>query len=352
MAILAEDFVYVVGVDTHAQTHTAAVVDRTGAVLAEFSDTTDPAGLERLVEAARRAASGARLWAVEQTGSYGAGLTALLGALGETVVEIDRPARPARRRGKDDGLDALRAAREALSRAHLASPRARGAREALRVLLATRRASVAARTAAICQLKALVVTAPSALRRSLRGLPRAELVRTCSRLHLMQRHDEERRAAVLALRATARRIEHLAEEAAHLEAELTRLVRGLCPQLLGLPGLGVITSAQLLVSWSHPGRIRSEAAFAALAGVAPLPASSGQVSRHRLSRQGDRQLNRALHNIVLVRLRHDRATRSYAARRAAEGRSLREIQRCLKRAVARQLFRFLERNARMALDAP
>lgn len=352
MAILAEDFVHVVGVDTHAQTHTAAVVDRTGAVRAEFSDTTDPAGLERLVEAARGAAPAARLWAVEQTGSYGAGLTALLGALGETVVEIDRPARPARRRGKDDGLDALRAAREALSRAHLASPRARGAREALRVLLATRRASVAARSAAICQLKALVVTAPSALRQSLRGLPRAELVRTCSRLHLMQRHDEERRAAALALRATARRIEYLAEEAAHLEAELTRLVRRLCPQLLGLSGLGVITSAQLLVSWSHPGRIRSEAAFAALAGVAPLPASSGQVSRHRLSRQGDRQLNRALHNIVLVRLRHDRATRSYAARRAAEGRSLREIQRCLKRAVARQLFRFLERHARTALDAP
>lgn len=270
MAILAEDFTYVVGVDTHAHTHAGAVVDRTGAVLAEFGDTTDPAGLERLIEAARRAAPGARLWAVEQTGSYGAGLTALLGALGEAVVEIDRPARPARRRGKDDGLDALRAAREALSRTHLASPRARGAREALRVLLVTRRASVAARTAAICQLKALVVTAPSALRQSLRGLSRVELVRTCSRLHLMQRHDEERRAAVLALRATARRIDYLAEEAAELEAELARLVKVVCPPLLGLPGLGVITSAQLLVSWSHPGRIRSEAAFAALAGVAPL----------------------------------------------------------------------------------
>lgn len=148
----------------------------------------------------------------------------------------------------------------------------------------------------------------------------------------------------MALRATARRIERLSEEVAELQAELDRLVRAACPQLLGLAGLGVITSAQVLVSWSHPGRIRSEAAFAALAGVAPIPASSGQVSRHRLSRQGDRQLNRALHNVVLVRLRHDPATRAYAARRQAEGRSLREIQRCLKRAVARQLFRFLERN--------
>ncbi len=121
-----------------------------------------------------------------------------------------------------------------------------------------RRASVAARTAAINQLRALVVTAPSALRESLRGLTRVELVRTCARLHLMQRHDEERRAAVLALRATARRVEHLTEEATALEKELERLVRAMCPALLDLPGLGVITSSQILVSWSHPGRIRSE----------------------------------------------------------------------------------------------
>lgn len=344
MAILAEGVAFIVGVDTHLTTHAAAVIDRTGSLLGQFEDTTDPAGLGRLIDSARRAGPGERLWAIEQTGSYGAGLTALLVALGEAVVEIDRPARPARRRGKNDGLDAVRAAREVLSRTHLASPRARGRREALRVLLSTRRAAVGARSAAICQLKALVVTAPSALRESLRGLARMELVRTCSRLHLMQRHDEERRAAVMALRATARRIERLSEEVAELQAELDRLVRAACPQLLGLAGLGVITSAQVLVSWSHPGRIRSEAAFAALAGVAPIPASSGQVSRHRLSRQGDRQLNRALHNVVLVRLRHDPATRAYAARRQAEGRSLREIQRCLKRAVARQLFRFLERN--------
>lgn len=347
MAILAEEYAHVVGVDTHARTHAAAVVDPTGAVRAEFAATTDPAGLGRLIDEVRQVAPGPRLWAVEQTGSYGAGLTALLAALGEAVVEIDRPARPPRRRGKDDGLDAIRAAREALSRAHLANPRARGSREALRVLLSTRRAAVAARTAALNQLRALVVTAPSALRESLRGLGRAELVRTCSRLHLMERHDEERRAAVLTLRATARRIEHLTQESATLEAELRRLVAIICPALFTLPGLGVITASQLLVSWSHPRRLRSEAAFAALAGVAPIPASSGQVSRQRLSRHGDRQLNRALHNIVLVRARHDPATRTYIARRSAEGRSLREIQRCLKRTVARQLFRFLERNARM-----
>ena len=222
MAILAEDFVYVVGVDTHAQTHTAAVVDRTGAVLCRV-----PAirpirpGWSGWSSAARGAASGARLWAVEQTGSYGAGLTALLGALGETGGR-DRsprppgaPARQGRRPRRRSGRRARPSAAriwQARALAGLARPCGSSwPRDA---------PALAARTAAICQLKALVVTAPSALRQSLRGLPRAELVRTCSRLHLMQRHDEERRAAVLALRATARRIEYLAEEADHLEAEL------------------------------------------------------------------------------------------------------------------------------------
>jgi len=190
-----------------------------------------------------------------------------------------------------------------------------------------------------------VVTAPSALRESLRGLSTRELVRTCSRLHLKGRHDDERRGAVLALRATAQRIGFLSEQAAELEDELDRLIRQLCPALLDLPGLGVVTSAQILVSWSHRGRIRNEPAFAALAGAAPIPASSGELTRHRLSRSGDRQLNRALHNVVLARMRTDARTGEYVARRRAEGRSTREIQRCLKRAVARQLYRFLEAHA-------
>lgn len=348
MQIVAGDYDHVIGVDTHARTHSLAVLNRAGAVVLEATDSTDPAGLERLLARVRGCAGGRRLWAIEQTGSYGAGLTALLQASGEDVVEIDRPARPARRGGaKDDGLDARRAAREALSREHLASPRARGTREALRVVLTARRAAVQARTAAICQLKSFVVTAPSVLRESLRGLSTRELVRTCSRLHLMDRHNDERRGAVLGLRSTARRIEFLGEQASELEVELDRLVQDVCPALLELPGLGVVTSAQILVSWSHPGRIRSEAAFAALAGAAPIPASSGQLTRHRLSRRGDRQLNRALHNVVLARMRTEDRTRAYVARRRSEGRSPREIQRCLKRAVARQLFRFLEANARL-----
>jgi transposase len=343
MTIVADQFEFIVGVDTHKQSHSVAVIDPSGAVRSQLRASTDPGGLDRLVDTVRQAAPGRRLWAVEQTGSYGSGLTMLLREVGEETVEIDRPARPARRNGaKDDDLDALRAAREALSRTALAIPRCRGSREAMRVLLVTRRAAVHARTAAICQLKALVVTAPTPLRESLRGLHTQQLIRTCSRLHLMQRHDDERRGTVLSMRATARRIEHLSQEAAELETELKRLLTRQAPGLLNQPGIGIVTGTQVLVSWSHPGRIRSEAAFAALAGAAPIPASSGETVRHRLSRSGDRQLNRALHNIVLSRMRHHDQTIAYVARRRSEGRTVREIQRCLKRTVARQLFRFLE----------
>jgi transposase len=155
---------------------------------------------------------------------------------------------------------------------------------------------------------------------------------------------------VRALRSTARRIQLLAVEAAQLRAELERLVAAVAPWLLELPGIGPISAAQVLVSWSHAGRLRSEAAFAALAGANPIPASSGQVIRHRLNRGGDRQLNRALHTVVLARLRDDPTTRAYAARRRAEGKSARDIRRCLKRAVARQLFKLLERLDRPGVE--
>jgi transposase len=153
-----------------------------------------------------------------------------------------------------------------------------------------------------------------------------------------------------ALRSTAQRIQLLADEAAELQAELERLVAAVMPWLLELPGIGPISAAQILISWSHAGRLRSEAAFAALAGVNPIPASSGQVIRHRLNRGGDRQLNRALHTIVLTRLRDDLDTRAYAARRRAEGKSDRDVRRCLKRTVARQLFNLLERHDRAAVE--
>jgi transposase len=283
---------------------------------------------------------------VEGAGSYGAGLAAFLQARGERVVEVGRPKRPPRRSGaKSDALDAVRAAREALAHDHLTAPRRRGD-EALRVLLATRHSACRAKVGAINQLKALIVGAPEEPRAELRGLATRRQVARCARLRDRPARSLEHRMTIRALRSTAQRIQHLAAEAAGLRAELERLVAAVAPWLLELPGVGPISAAQVLVSWSHAGRLRSDAAFAALAGVNPIPACSGQVTRHRLNRSGDRQLNRALHTIVAARLRDDPATRAYAARRRGEGKSVRDIRRCLKRAVARQLFKLLERMDR------
>src|SRR5262249_28917827 len=306
----------------------------------------DGAGYGCLLAFAREQAPGRRIWAIEGAGSFGAGLTTHLLEQGEWVVEIDRPARPARRNGaKTDVLDAVRAAREALAREHLAQPRRRGDREALRVLLTTREGAMRARTKAINHLKALVVQAPEALRRSLHALPTGELLQRCSQLRTSPAHSVEQRFTRLALRSTARRALALQAEAAALEAPLEALVQEMAPALLAEPGVAPVCAAQLLCSWSHVGRLRSEAAFAALAGVAPVPASSGQVTRHRLNRSGDRQLNRALYTVVLSRVASHAETRAYVSRRTAEGKSPREIRRCLKRHLARRLFKLLEGGA-------
>jgi transposase len=344
MTRLADTADGVIGVDTHRDTLAAAATDRVGGVLAQTETAADLAGYQRLLEFGRAQLPGRRCWAVEGAGSYGAGLASFLQVRGERVVEIGRPKRPARRTGaKSDALDALRAAREALACDHLVTPRRRGDREALRVLLTTRHSACRAKVAAINQLKALIVGAPEELRAELRGLGTKRQITRCAVLRERPTRSLEHRMTVRALRSTAQRIQLLAAEAALLRAELERLVAAIAPWLLELPGVGAISAAQVLVSWSHAGRLRSEAAFAALAGANPISASSGQVTRHRLNRGGDRQLNRALHTIVVARLRDDPSSRRYAARRRSEGKSTRDIRRCLKRAVARQLFKLLER---------
>ena len=184
--------------------------------------------------------------------------------------------------------------------------------------------------------------APEELRAELRGRSTAGQIDYCAGLRARPTRSLEHQATVRALRATAQRIQALAAEADELEAELTVLVGAVAPWLLEVPGVGPLSAAQVLVSWSHAGRFRSEAAFAALAGTNPIPASSGQVTRYRLNRSGDRQLNRALHTILLVRLRIDPDTRAYVARRTAEGKSRRDAKRCLRRVIARQLFRPLD----------
>jgi transposase len=221
------------------------------------------------------------------------------------VVEIDRPTRPARRNGaKTDDLDAVRAAHQALSRDHLAQPRQRGDREAMRVLLTTRHSAMQPRTCAINHLKALVVNAPAPLRDQLRALATDQLLARCAGLRSHPTQPIEHRATIIALRRTARRVLALQAEADDLHAELDTLVGRLAPRLLAEPGIGVICPIQLLTAWSHARRLRSEAAFAVLGGAAPIEASSGKVVRRRLNRSGDRQLNRALHTIVLSRMTH------------------------------------------------
>lgn len=343
MTMLAELVDVVIGVDTHKHTHTAAVVvAATGGAPEVVTIDTDPDGYGELVAMADRH-SGLRAWAIEGTGSYGAGLARYLAERGEVVIELDRPNRPVRRGGaKSDPLDAVRAGREALAREHLAAPRAAGERAALSVRLAARRSAVDASAVAQRQLHSLVVAAPENLRARFRHQTITAMITTAGHLRLHASWDVETRAYAEVLRDLARRVQTLQAEADTHEKAILAIIHSWRPDLLDQLGVGPIVAAVVLCAWSHTGRCRNDAAFASLAGVAPIPASSGLTTRYRLNRCGDRQLNRALHVIVLCRLRYDPDTRAYAERRRAEGKTDREIKRCLKRYVARQLFRLLE----------
>jgi transposase len=342
--MVADEVDYVIGVDTHLDEHVLAVVAApSGAVVARRSVRAGARGYAAALGFAGEAASGARAWAVEGAGHYGAGLARYLAGRGETVLEISRTPRAERRlRGKDDSLDAVRTARAALASETLALPRSGERREALRLLLVARRSAVDVRREALGQLRGVIVTAPDQLREELRSLSAGRLLERCSRLRRSSSASADELAARLVLRSLARRIEAATAEAAELEREILAHVRALAPQLLDEPGVGPIVAAQLIVAWSHRGRLRSEAAFARLAGVAPLPASSGRTTRHRLSRGGDRQLNRALHTVVLHRRQHDPQTKDYIARRIAEGKTRRDATRLLKRYLARRLYRILQ----------
>jgi len=344
--MVAETADFVVGVDTHGQRHWFALVEaRTGALVREWELPACVKGYRRALELAEELAAGRRLWAVEGTGSYGAGLARLLIDAGEQVREVERPLRRGHQgRLKTDSLDALRAARAAFER-RLATPRAGGAREALRVLLATREQAIDVRRVGLNQLRALLVTAPDGLRQRLSGLSPRRLPARCARLRLPAGAGEAEQASVLTLRLCARRVIGATREAEALEREIERLVQALAPGLLAEPGVGPISAGFLLLGWSHHGRLRSEAAFARLAGSAPIPASSGKVSRHRLDRGGDRRLNRALHTIVRARRRNHPPTIAYIERRVSEGKSSREAVRCLKRYLARHFYRLLEQTA-------
>jgi transposase len=341
--MLADELDFVVGVDPHRDRHALAIVRAaTGAALFELQVAASECGYAQALRFAEREALGRRAWAIEGTGSYGAGLARFLAARGERVLEVGRIRRERRSHAKSDALDALRAARSMLGEAELASPRAAGEREALRALMVARAGALAAKAAGLCQLRALLVTCAEPLRSELRSLTRARLLARLAAVRPHRHGDVELRGTLIALRALARRVQALTAEEHELKREIEALVAQLAPALLDEPGVGPVAAAQVLLSWSHSGRFRSEAAFARLAGAAPIPASSGRVHRHRLDPGGDRQLNRALHTVIVSRRKNHAPTIAYIERKTREGKSVREAIRCLKRYLARHLFRLLE----------
>jgi transposase len=312
MNSLSEIVDVVIGVDTHVRTHAAAVVHaRTGGVLAEFVVEATPKGYAALVAFANEH-SGLRAWAIEGASGHGSGLARHLAGHNELVVELDRPERQKRRNGaKSDPLDAIRAAREALSRKKLGTPRATGTRQALSVVLAARRSAVDSATDAQRQLFSLVIAAPETLRSKFRDKKVPQMLQIAARLGLREDFDVETRITAKVLRDLAHRALALTEEAARHEKEILAIIRSWHPELLERVGVGPIVAATVLCAWSHPGRIRSEGAFAMLSGAAPILANSGEVTTHfRLNRFGDRQLNRALNTVVLSRSRYDEATKA------------------------------------------
>lgn len=337
-------FGVIVGVDTHLDQHTAAVVDATGRSLGWRSFPTTVAGYQALVNWAASFGHIERV-GVEGSGCWGLGLTRHLRAQGVPVIEVLRPDRRDRRnRGKSDALDAEAAARAVLSGQAVNLPKTRdGAVEAIRVLKMTRDSAVKARTAAGRQLESLVVTAPEPLRSQLASLKFAELISVCAALSVdPDRLDEPGQAIRQALGVLARRHQQLTVEQHTADRQLAALVRHRAPQLLQRPGIGVQTAATLLITvGDNPDRVRSEAAMAHLCGTAPLPASSGRIVRHRFNPGGDRQANHALYIIVVTRMRIDQRTRDYVTRRTAQGLSKPEIIRCLKRYVAREVHHLL-----------
>ncbi len=345
--MLTELVDHVVGIDPDRDWITAAVVDaNTTGVVTTARFGADSVGYEEaLCWAEAHTVAGERLWAIEGASGFGRGLTAALARAGEWVSEFDRPnAKSTKDGAKSDELDAIRAARETLGRERVNAPRDHeGPREAIRVHTVTRAAAVRARTAAINELKALVVTAPDELRSELRGLTTPRLVKRCAGFRDSTRQPVALRSVRASMRALARRIRFLGEEIRDHNSALKTLVGEVAPQFVTEPGIGVVTAAMLYVAWSHPGRCRNEAAYARLGGVAPLPATSGQTQdRHRLNRRGDRQLNKALYIVAVTRLRYDQETRDYRDRRRSEGKTDREITRCLKRYIARRVWRLLE----------
>jgi transposase len=330
------------GVDTHLDVHVVAALDSIGGLLGVESFTADGGGYRAALRWLESFGEVERV-GVEGTGSYGAGLTRFLLDHGIEVVEVDRPKRQLRRRqGKSDPIDAVAAARAALSGEANGHAKTRdGAVEAIRVLRLARCSARKDRTEAINQMRSIITTAPEELRSELRTLPLGKLLARAAAFR-PGRAGDVTNATKLALRVLARRVQSLQAELKLLDTELRPLVAATAPELVARPGVGTDTAGAILVAaGDNPDRLRSEATFARLCGVSPLDVSSGKQERHRLNRSGDRQANAALWRITLVRLSCDPATRDYLERRTKDGKTKKEAIRCLKRYIAREIYELL-----------
>lgn len=329
------------GVDTHGATHHAAALDELGRELGDREFPTTVAGYRQLLRWLRSFGDLVAV-GVEGTGAYGAGLARFLTAHGIRVIEVDRPDRQARRAaGKTDPLDAYAAARAVQSGRATGIPKARsGAAEAIRMLRVVRSSAVKARTVAINEFHALVITAPQHLRETLQQATTRQQLATARHWRPdPTRLSDPTEAAKLALRRLAERIATLNTEIRAASKQLTELTRTTLPRTTAIYGVGPEVAGQLLVTaGDNPHRLSHEGSFAHLTGTAPIPASSGQTRRHRLNRGGDRKANSALYTVAIVRMRHHQPTRDYVTRRTAEGLTKPEIIRCLKRYIAREIY--------------
>lgn len=337
-----------IGVDTHKHIHVAAVMDTIGGILATLTIATDTAGFRQLLAWAQGFGK-IISFGIEGTGSYGAGLTSFLRRQGHKVVEVSRPDRRLRRlNGKSDTLDAENAARAVLAGFATAIPKTMdGAVEMIRQLKVAHDTAVKQRAATMVTLKAMLVHAPEQLRADTARKTQRTLARTCAAFRprsLVSPEDSIRHT----LRSLAKRWLLLDEEIKELGNMIEELILGRAPHLLDEFGIGVDTAAEILiVAGDNPERIRSEAAFAKLAGISPIPAGSGMTSgKHRINHGGHRQLNAAIYRTVIVRMRFHQPTIDYVARRTAEGKSKRDIIRCLKRYVIREVYHLIKVNPR------
>ena len=339
----------IIGVDTHKDQHVAVALDGRGVRLDEKHVPVATCGYEEL-ERWSCDLGQVHAFGVEGTGSYGAGLARFLTCRGYIVIEVNRPDRSVRyRKGKSDPTDAEMAARAVLAGVADATPKSgKGEVEMIRMLKSAKNSAVMARTQAVNQMKALVLTAPAGLRETLDGLSHQRPYQTMQKLPPRSSGGIPTAAAKYALRSLACRYSQLSKEIHDLRAELQQLIQTTAPALVEAFGVGPDTAAALLIAaGSNSDRLHSEAAFASLCGVSPVPASSGKTNRHRLNHGGDRQANAALYRIVVVRLRHDLRTQAYLRRRTAEGMSKGEVIRCLKRYVAREVYSIIRKPAQI-----